>query len=198
MEGFIRGGTGLVPLANILTPQLSGFSTRAMQEAAARKYEAENPAAIVDRPWETPAEKEARAANRRIDEVARPTSGMDPERAARELRRLNHQLSGLSPDHPEYQKLFTNITREINAREFDCGLEQTKFTLGVQPVKAEEAVSPEAKAKFDAYNALTNKSKKKKALETAMHVETLRLIRATEPDADLALAATLRLEQLTA
>jgi hypothetical protein len=196
MEGFIRGGHGEVPLVNILGAQLSGFSTRAMQEAAAVKYEAEHAGAIVRRPWESDAEHAARREKRQIAQVAQPTSGMDPARAEKELGRLNAQLAGLTPDHPEYKKLFTNLVREINAREFDCGLPQTAFALGEKVERPTEVVSPEAQAKLEKYGAQT-RANKTKSIAATSDVEFLKLIRDTEQDTDLVLAATLRITQLT-
>jgi hypothetical protein len=179
-EGFIRGGAGDVDMLAILPPSLRGFSTRAQQEAAAEAYESKHPNVIVRRPWEDEKLHAERRKGRKINARPQPTIGMDPDRAARELRRVYANLEGLSVEHPEYDKLWGNWTREANQLEDICGLDRTTFQKGARAKRNDDPIPAALQEKLNEYVALKDKLRIA-ALKDEEDVRFLRLAKENEP-----------------
>jgi hypothetical protein len=196
-EGFIRGGAGEVNLADILPAQLRAFSTKAQKEAFATQYEEKNPHVIVRREWDTAEEYEERKAGRSV--VVRPaqTQGMDPERARKELRRAYANIQGLDPDHPEYDKLWANWTREANDYERMCEMPLTKFTKGVAPRRNDEPIDAKLQEKVNKYASLPER-KRRDVLTDTKDAALLRVVRDIEPLPDLQMIAVERMAALGA
>lgn len=200
MEGFIQGGVGDVRLIDVLDPQLRGFSTLKQRQDFADKYEREHPGAVVRRDWETPAEHEARKAKRQIANVPQPTQGMDPERAAKELRRMYQYIAGLTPDHPEYDRLFDNAAREIGHLEENVGIpadKRTQFTKGKIAEKKTDEVSAETLGKYEKWQKLS-RAKQIASIEQTEDQAFLGHIHHTVTDVEIRGAAFERLAGLGA
>lgn len=206
-QTFVRGGAGEVRLADILPPNLRSASTKATKEAFAATYEEKNPNVVVVRDWEevtdstiaqyralgrdSQAEQalrdraalEERRARRQTSLKVPPTLGMDPDRAAKELRRVYANIQGLDPNHPEYERLWGNWTREANELERICGAPRTKFTKGVAPQRNDDEIPKELQDKLNKYVKLAPAARRE-IVSSTKHADMLRAIIALgiEPD----------------
>lgn len=221
-EGFIKGDAKELKLIDVIPLNMkSSFLTREKKEEIASTYEREHPQTIVVRDWEevpdevlndpsTSAderkqiiEDRRRLADRRAKRKAAepevvPTLSGDPDRMAHELRRVRAQVAGLTIDHPEYDKLWTNYVRTIHELEDVCGLEHTEYVKGHKIEKAAESpVPPELLVKVEKYKKLP-REKRERSLLAGENPELIRLLRDNEPDIDLQDLAVQRLMQLGA
>lgn len=190
---LIRGGAGSeVKLHDILPSHLQNVSKRAQTEPIAREYEAKNPGCVVVCDWEVisdldingdpahgippmPPQERARAladraflaqrreAAKKVQGIAPPLRGGDPERMGEQLARLRNDLAHLETTHPQYERVFTDWTRQINLIEADLGLTLTEFKIGHKaPI---EGLSDEQrktlKAEVTKYGAMKPKEREK-------------------------------------
>jgi hypothetical protein len=197
MEAFIRGGAGEIDVNQLPAIRGRGFVTKADKEAAAAAYEEKNPNVVVRRDWEQEAEHEARRSARKVASKPAVSEGMDPEMARRELKRVYLQIGGLEPSHPQYDKLWRNLTDAAHRYEDICEIPRTPFTKGVQPRKADDPVDPELQDKLNKYSRLKAVDKRT-VIERAKDTNLLKLIRDNEPARDLQDMAVARLLALGA
>lgn len=221
-EGFIKGDARELKLLDVIPLHMkSSFLTREKKEEIAGKYEREHPHTIVVRDWEevpdevlydarTSAEEreriladrkrlaERRAKRKDAGPTAAPTLSGDPDRLAHELRRVRAQLAGLTMDHPEYDRLWTNYVNTIHELESVCGIDHTEYVKGERIERAAEtATPPELLVKVEKYKKLS-REKRERSLMSGENPDLIKLLRDAEPDTDLQDLAVQRLMQLGA
>lgn len=194
---FVRGNVGVIQIHQIPAARGKAFWPQNEQIFEADLYEEEHPGVTVRRPWESEAQHADRLAKRKPIQVQEPTLNMDPKLAERELTRRQHELAGLTTEHPEYEKLFTAQVNYIHELEAILGRKPTPYTKGVIPKKAEDPIDPELVAKVAAYKALP-KAKREASIRAGKNMELLTLIHANETSPDLKQLAIERIGQVAA
>jgi hypothetical protein len=195
-DAFVQGGSGVIQLHQIPAAQGRAFWPYHEQVLAADLYEAEHPGVTVKRPWENEGQLTARVAKRQVAKAPELELNMDPSRAQPLLDRKRRELAGLLTEHPEYDRLFTALTKEINNLEGCLGRTPTRFKKGTVP-KAEDEVSPELVEKLAKFGTLSIE-KKRESIEKGKNIDLLALIQRNEKDPELQMMAALRITQLSA
>jgi hypothetical protein len=195
-SAFIHGGIGEIELHMIPAARGKAFWPLHQQKLAADLYEQEHPGVTVKRPWEKEAEHAARMSKRKMPTLAPPELDMDPARAEPELRRRMQELGGLTVDHPEYEKLFKSLVKNIHQLERILGHMPTKFQQGVVPKKKEDDVSPELVQKLAKYTSLKKEETRRASIAGTEDLDFLALIRDNETNPDLRVLAVQRIEQV--
>ncbi len=196
-DAFTHGSIGEIALNKIPASRGKAFWPHHEQVLAADLYEVEFPGVTVRRPWETQAEHDARKAKRKPVIVAEPELNMDPARAEPELRRKQAELAGLTTDHPEYEKLFKALVRNIHQLEAILDRAPTRYAMGTVPKKKEDAVPTEHVEALAKYKKLPE-AKRREAISKGVNADLLALVRDNETDPALQVLAMQRIVELSA
>lgn len=210
--GLVRGG-GKAEIALRDVPGVSShLITRKTAEPIAREYEAAFPGVVVVCDWELfsdadiaamepPQRRQALAdraflAERReaaaaIKPKADPVRAGDPARTEEILRRAWIDMNNLDPTHPEYERLFHDLSNQINSLERslnDAGVPTkiTDFKIGYKVEKAPAKV-PDAKviaAAVASYQSMSV-AKRKELVGETVDVELVRAIFSVEKEPDI-------------
>lgn len=198
MAEFVPGGGAEVEIATVLAPYGRALWTLPEKMARADIYESEHPGVTVRRDWEKVDQHIKRLKERKLTPLAEGTRNMDPARAERLLRLQVGLLQGLTPDHPNYEKLWKGAVDEIHVLEDVMQVPRTKYVKGVVPQKEQDvAPSPELMGKLEKYLAL-KPGLRKQSIEQGQNPALLALIRDSELDLDIKVMAIQRIEQLRA
>jgi hypothetical protein len=193
---FVHGSSEV--RVNDILDRNKAFWTLADKEACAQAYERKHPGTVVVRDWETAEETERRRAGRNpLTTPSAPTLGMDPERAAKELKRVYANIAGLDRNHADFDRLWRNYTDFAHQLEDICSIERTKFSKTAEPRKSDEPIPKELQDKLNAY-VLLPVPRRRKNLEMLENATLLRLFRDNEPIAELQEIAITRLAQIGA
>lgn len=196
-EAFVQNGVGVVQMSDILSLKDKAFWPLAEKMVAADLHEAKHLGVTVRRDWETIEQHQERVTKRAFTPDPEPTQGMDPERARFELARQQGMLAGLTPEHPDYDKLFDSAVEQIHHLERDCGLAPTRYTKGERPKVKTDVVDPELVEKLSKYLAL-KVEKRRQSIVATVNADFLELIRDNETDSDLQALAVQRIMQVKA